>query len=333
MEKKGIAIAGNILTDNVKMIGEYPKKGMLVTITDETLAVGGCVPNTAIDIKKLDKDLTVKVYGKVGDDYKGKFVIDQMQSVGLDTDGVVISKTAPTSYSDVMTVSGTGERTFFHHRGANKEFCPEDINIDALDCRMFHIGYLMLLDSFDRLLEDGSTPMSNFLKKVQERGIKTSIDLVSESSGNFNKVVKSALKYCDYVIINEIEAGEIVGINARNADDSLNEQNVFLIMQKLMTMGIKEKIVVHCPEKGFCLDKNGNYTTVPSIKLPKNFIKGSVGAGDAFCAGSLYAIYNGYSDEQMLSFANLVAINCLSQSDSVSGVCDKEHLNDVLTIS
>ena len=43
MERKGICIAGNILTDNVKMVGAYPEKGMLATITAETLAVGGCV--------------------------------------------------------------------------------------------------------------------------------------------------------------------------------------------------------------------------------------------------------------------------------------------------
>ena len=69
---------------------------------------------------------------------------------------------------------------------------------------------------------------------------------------------------------------------------------------------------------------------VESIKLPKGFIKGSVGAGDAFCAGCLYAIYNDYSDEDMLSFANLVAINCLSAPDSVRGIRPKDKLKDVL---
>ena len=67
-------------------------------------------------------------------------------------------------------------------------------------------------------------------------------------------------------------------------------------MQRLMDYGVNEKVIIHCPEKGFCLDKSGEFTVVNSLKLPKGFIKGSVGAGDAFCAGSLYAIYNGYTD-------------------------------------
>ncbi len=326
VERKGIALAGNILTDNVKMIESYPEKGMLSTITNETLAVGGCVPNTGIDIIKVDPTMTVKVFGRVGDDDKGRYVVGKMQQLGIDVSGVIVSKTQPTSYSDVMTVVGTGERTFFHNRGANKEFCPEDVDLDKLDTRMLHAGYLMLLDSFDKVEADGSTPMSKFLKAAQERGIKTSIDLVSESSGNFFKVTKAALPYCDYVIINEVESGNIVGIEPRDTNGNVVEENIKQIMQKLMAFGVKEKVIVHCPESGYCLDKSGSFTVSPSCKLPKGFIKGSVGAGDAFCAGSLYAIYNDYTDEQILRFANLTAISCLAGADSISGVRSKAEL-------
>jgi sugar/nucleoside kinase (ribokinase family) len=188
----------------------------------------------------------------------------------------------------------------------------------------------MLLDSFDKIGEDGTTPMSKFLKDARSKGIKTSIDIVSESSGNFLKVVSSALPHCDYVIINEIEAGSIVGIEPRDGDGNLLDDNIKEIMEKLMAKGVHEKVVVHCPEKGFCLDKSGKFTAVASIKLKKGFIKGSVGAGDAFCAGCLYAIYNAYDDEEMLKFSNLVAINCLSAADSVSGITTKDKLEEVL---
>ncbi len=328
MERKGIALAGNILTDNVKMVESYPEKGMLATIKSESLAVGGCVPNTAIDIIKVDPTMDISVFGRVGNDYKGEYVVNEMKKVGINTDGVKISTTAPTSYSDVITVSGTGERTFFHNRGANAEFCPNDVDLDAIDAKILHIGYLMLLDSFDKLNADGTTPMSEFLKKAQSKGIKTSIDLVSESSGNFFKVATASLPYCDYVIINEIEAGEIAGIKPRKQDGSLDCDAVKMIIEKLFAFGVKEKVIIHCPEKGFCLDKSGEFTVVPSLKLPDGFIKGSVGAGDAFCAGSLYAIYNGYADSDILSFANLVAISCLSKPDSVSGILPKEKLDE-----
>ena len=326
MERVGIALAGNILTDNVKMVEVYPEKGMLATITQESLAVGGAVPNTGIDIKKIDPEMQVSAFGRVGDDDKGKYVVGVMQSIGLNVDGVKVSKTAPTSYSDVITVCGTGERTFFHNRGANAEFCPDDVDLNKLDCKILHVGYLMLLDAFDKVDRNGETPMSAFLEKARSLGINTSVDMVSESSGNFHKVAVAALKHCDYVIIDEVEAGEIVGIPARDKSGKLDDDSVKTIMERLINMGVKEKVVVHCPEKGFCLNKNGKFVCVPSVKLPKGFIKGSVGAGDAFCAGALYGIYHGYDDGEMLIFANAVAVGCLSAPDSISGVRKKEDL-------
>ncbi len=330
MKREGIALVGSILTDNVKMIRTYPEKGMLATITGESLGVGGCVPNSGIDLKRIAPTLKVYAFGKVGKDYKGEYVVNEMNEAGIDTSGVIISDVAPTSYSDVMTVEGTGERTFFHNRGANAEFCPDDVDVDSLKCKMLHAGYLMLLDSFDKLNDDGATPMSEFLKKVREKGIKTSIDLVSESSGNFNKVVKASLPHCDYVIINEVEAGEVVGIKPRNDCGELLEDRLRLIAEKLLELGVKEKVIIHCPEAGCCLDKKGGYTQVNSIKLKKGFIKGSVGAGDAFCAGALYGLYNDYKDQEILELANLVAVNCLSQKDSVSGVKELSKLKEIL---
>ena len=329
MIKDGIAVLGNILTDNVKMVKSYPQKGMLSTITSESLAVGGCVPNTAIDLKKVDGNLTVYAYGKVGCDEKGAFVVKEMEKVGIDCSGVKKSKTSPTSYSDVITVEGTGERTFFHNRGANAEFNLSDVDIDNIKAKILHAGYLMLLDGFDKI-ENGKTQMSELLSRARDKGIKTSIDLVSESSGDFKKVATASLPYCDYVIINEIEAGAIVGVSVRDDNGALIEKNIVKALEKLIEFGVKEKVIVHCPESGFLMDKDKNFTAVASKKLPKGFIKGSVGAGDAFCAGALYGLYNDFEDKEILRFANLVAISCLSAPDSVSGIKSKDLLEKIL---
>ena len=144
MERKGISIAGNILADYVKVVEQFPERGMLASIVAESLAVGGCVPNTGVDIKRLDKDFPVYAYGRVGCDDKGKYLIDVMAKEGMDVSGIKQTATAPTSYSDVITVKGTGERTFFHNRGANAEFCPEDVDLTRVKGKILHVGYLML---------------------------------------------------------------------------------------------------------------------------------------------------------------------------------------------
>ena len=286
MERNGIMLAGNILTDNVKMIQTYPEKGMLVTITDIKRGVGGAVPNSGIDLALIDPSLKLFAVGKVGDDDHGKYVVNRMAEVGMDVSGVKLGKNG-TSFSDVMTVEGTGERTFFHYRGANAEFNVEDVDVSAITAKMFHLGYLLLLDRVEDEDEVYGNKAAKLLAEVQAQGVKTSVDVVSESTGHFAKVVVPCLKYCNYIIINEIEACQVSGNTPRDSEGKLIDEEVWASMQFIASKGVQDCVIVHAPEKGFILRSDGTRTCVPSLKLPKGYIKGRVGAGDALGAGCL----------------------------------------------
>lgn len=123
-EKHGIAIAGNLLTDMVKLIDAYPEKGMLSNITSLSRAVGGCVPNTLIDLAKIDRTLSLSAFGRIGNDEAGIYVITELQKNGIDISGVKTSHTASTGFSDVMTLTKTGERTFSITVALIVNFCP-----------------------------------------------------------------------------------------------------------------------------------------------------------------------------------------------------------------
>ena len=85
-------------------------------------------------------------------------------------------------------------------------------------------------------------------------------------------------------------------------------------------MGVSDKVVIHCKKAGFCYDvPTKEFTWVTSVDIPKSEIKGSVGAGDAFCAGCLYAIHEGYSLPDMLDFANASARFNLKSPTSTGG--------------
>ncbi len=326
MKNKGIIFAGNVLTDHIKIITDFPKEGMLTNILSTSASVGGCVPNTAINLAKIDKTIPISACGLVGDDEDGRFVVSKLQEYGINTKGIKVDAYAETSYSDVMSVESTGARTFFHQRGANRKFSPMDIDLDNLDCDILHIGYILLLDEFDREDKEYGTVMARFLKSVKDKGIKTSIDVVSDTSEAFRQKVVPALKYCDYAIMNEIEGGGAAGIDARKADGTIDTENIKKILVKIMELGVNELAIIHCPEAGFAMTKNGEFTMVPSLKLEKGFIKGSCGAGDSFCAGSLYGIYNNLSPKEILEFASCAAACNLSESDAISGMKPKEEI-------
>jgi sugar/nucleoside kinase (ribokinase family) len=101
-------------------------------------------------------------------------------------------------------------------------------------------------------------------------------------------------------------------------------------MEDMLAFGVSERVIIHCPEAGFVLNKNGEFTAVPSLKLEKGYIKGTVGAGDAFCAGCLYGIYNGMSDREILEFASGAAACNLAAEDSVSGMRSKDEIYEFI---
>lgn len=322
---RSIVVAGNLLADNVKVVNKYPEIGMLSSVTSVSRAVGGCVPNTAIDLKMIDPSLTVAAMGRVGRDEPGDFVLNELKKHDIDVSAVKRSQ-LPTSFSDVITVSATGERTFFHFRGANGEFCAEDIYEALPECDLFHIGYVMLLDALDAPDEQYGTRLAGVLKHLRERGIKTSFDCVSETSGAFRERVVPALKYCSYAILNEIESAEVSGIPARDEDGALIDDNIRRTMNFFLQCGVAEKVVVHAPEAGYLMDASGYTVKVPSLDLPEGFIKGTVGAGDAFCAGCLYAFLSEMSDKEALRFAAAAAASSLSAKDAVSGMGNRVEI-------
>ncbi len=329
-KQDGIAIAGNIVTDVVKDIDVYPDVGMLSSIRRITRGVGGSVPNVGIDLAKIDPSLPVDAFGCVGNDEYGRYVLEELKKYRIRTHGIHVLDSAHTSFSDVMSLP-TGDRTFFHLRGANASFSPEHIDPVQLNCRILHIGYILLLDRFDAADRQYGTVMARFLHETQQRGIKTSVDIVSSSDGKYAQTVIPSLKYCDYFIVNENECCAIWGEDPRRENGAIDLNALERAMQKTLDQGVGEKVIVHAKELSLCLTRGAGFTLVPSLELPEDFIKGSVGAGDAFCAGALYSILHDADDKSMLEFASAAAAASLSSENAVDGMCDKAGIIELMS--
>ncbi len=309
-KKKGIAVAGSVLVDKINEIKAYPQSGELTQIQNIEKAVGGCVPNVALDLKKICPDITVKAIGKIGTDENGAFVSDVLSDGGVDVSGFVVTEEKNTSCTEVMSIIN-GQRTFFCYPGASAEFGYNDIDFDALDSEILHLGYFLLLEKVDN--GDGI----EILKEASKRGIKTSIDLVSENSDRY-KLVIPCLEYTDYLIVNEMEAGKLTGVEPTDA-------NIEKIACLLREMGVRKKVVIHMPDYAVCLSDEG-YTVVNSYSLPKDYIKGTTGAGDAFCAGALIGIYKGWTDKEILEFGSAAAVMALGKPDATSGLIEETEI-------
>lgn len=320
-----IAVAGTIVVDTIKEIDFYPSKGMLANILSVSKFTGGCVCNTLADLSLLDGNLKLYALGRVGDDDNGKFVKSSLRGYGINVDGIVVN--GVTGFTDVMNVAKSGERTFFHSRGANDDFCIEDVDFKSLSgCSLLHAGYISLMKKLDEPFGEG-TRLSSLLKRAQSFGVKTSVDVASSSDGDYASKAISALKYCNYAVMNEIEACAIAGVHPR-VNGVLSAENICKALKFLIDCGVSDCAVIHAPEGGFAMDAKGTLYKAGSLVLPDGFIKGSVGAGDAFCAGVLYAVtVKNMPIDQALDFASVVGASNLSRADACSGV--KDYLTTV----
>ena len=313
-KREGIAVAGTILVDRLCEIGAYPKAGELTQIRRLSLSAGGLVPNDGIDLKKLDPNLPVYAYGKVGNDDEGRFALERMKTNNVDVSGVIVSDTEKTGFTDVMSVIG-GQRTFFTYSGANASFGINDIPWETLSCKLLHLGYFLLMDAIDN--GDGLL----ILKRAKEQGILTSIDLVSENSNRYARVLP-CLPYVDNLIINETEAGNLCGIEP-------TDENLKKIAEKLLRAGVRERVVIHTPEQAVCKSRH-EWTMMPSYDVPDGWIKGKTGAGDAFCSGALLGIYYGKDDNTILEYAQTAAAASLRTTDATSGLAELSELQKLM---
>jgi sugar/nucleoside kinase (ribokinase family) len=328
VKKRGIVSGGNLIVDYVKTIETYPVQGNLSTILSIERSVGGATPNVLIDIAKIDGEgsIPLQAIGLVGDDENGRFIVDTLNKHNIDTSLVKKHSFLGTSFTDVMSVKSTGERTFFQYRGANAELGLEQFDFSNINAEIIHIGYALLLDTMDSYDREYGTVMARVLAQAQGRGIKTSIDVVSENSDRFSKIVPPSLKYTDYCTINEVEASMITGIPARQENGNLLVGNIKSICKRLLEMGVKRWAVIHAPEAGFGMSNTGEFFVQPSLDLPEGYIKGKVGAGDAFCAGILYSVYKGWGMEEALKIATGAAACNLSHANSTDGM---KNINEV----
>ena len=312
VERKGIAVAGSVIVDKINEISAYPNAGELTQIRSIQNAVGGCVPNVALDLKKIAPELPVSAIGKIGSDAEGAYVKEVLNAGGVSTAGLRVMQGEKTSFTEVMSVPG-GQRTFFVYPGAGADFGVADMDFEAIDAKILHLGYFLLLQKVD----DGDG--LKILQKAKQMGLETSIDLVSENSHRYGLVLP-CLPHTDYLIVNELEAGRLAGI-------SPSPENLEAIAKKLMALGVGKKVIIHMPERSVCLSAEG-YSVLGSYILPEGYIQGTTGAGDAFCAGALVGIYQGWSDMQIMEFASGCAVMALGSPDATSGMKTREEIID-----
>jgi len=307
-DRRGIICAGNWIVDLVHDVEHWPDESNLVRINAQSRGIGGGAANVISALARLQTDLPLWPMGAIGDDEPGTFIQDQCRQLGLPTEKLHIKTGIPTAHTHVMSVPGQS-RTFFYQGGANDALSSDDFPAGTFahtQARVFYLGYLSLLGDLDDFDASGTTGAAKVLERARSAGMMTCVDLVSIVHPNFQEIVQAAAPFIDFLIVNEIEAkralGEEGSIQTASEPDTLRR-----MARALLHLGIGRAAIVHCAERVVWCDKDGQDLLVDIDPLAPDAIVSHLGAGDAFCAGLLYGVHEGWSPGRTVKLANATA--------------------------
>lgn len=320
LKRRGLLAGGNWIVDHVKLIDALPQPECLANIRSQHQGTGGAPYNVLLNLAQSGAPFPLFAAGLVGKDAAGAAILADCKKHKIDSKHLAVTPKAATSFTDVMTEQGSGRRTFFHARGANALWSGDDLDFAKLKVKHFHLGYLLLLDALDASDPKFGTKAARLLASAVEADVKTSVDVVSEEGDRFAQIVQPALKFTDYLIINEHEAGKISGFKVREPDGKLDTVTLRHAAGALLQQGVRELVVLHFPEGAFARTRKGDDVWQSSVKLPQKMIAGAAGAGDAFAAGFLLGIHEGWETKRCLEAGVCVAAACLADPTCTGGV-------------
>jgi len=282
----------------VPPLDRLPNQGELVATRDFLIQPGGCAANVAVDLSRLG--VPASVCGRVGDDFFGAYVQRSLADVGIDTQGILTSAEFGTSKTVILPVTGE-DRRFIHTFGANATLTAADIADEILTpSEVFYLGgYLMLpaLRDFE---------LSYRLRRARARGTAVVLDVAVPRGRIFSSDdVLMLLPLVDYFVPNIDEARALTGL-----DDPYQQAERFLecgarrVLIKLGAGGVLVYDGAHCFE----------------LEAPPVAVVEPSGAGDAFAAGLIVGILEGWGLERMARFASVTGASACTALGCSAGV-------------
>ena len=313
--RRGLLAGGNWIIDHVKMIDAWPAQDALATITSQSAGNGGGPYNVLKDLAKLKCGFPLAGVGFIGNDADGKTILQDCDAHGIDRSGLQTTEAAPTSYTDVMTVTNSGRRTFFHQHGANALLNMDHFDLPRTSARIFYLGYMCLLRRLDVVGGDGRTPASRLFEQAKAVGMVTVADLVSNETSDFPNVVNSSLAHLNYLFLNEYELARLAG-GPVTKDPVELESRARVVLER----GVQGAVIVHLPEGALCVRPGQPALRQPAVRIPAAMIAGTVGAGDAFGTGFLLGLHEGWELPQCLELAVCAAAVSLRDATSSAAI-------------
>lgn len=281
MKKFDIAIAGEINLDLILygLPESLPVERELLA-EDFQVTLGSSSAILAHNLAALGA--RVGFLTRVGPDPLGKIALDRLGESGADLSRIVHAE-GPTATGVTILLPHGATRRMLTYPGTMAEMTRADIDYEYLaSARHFHLSSLFL----HRALEED---LPQLFKDLKKDGLTISLDTNDDPDGRWEGVLHELLNYVDILLPNEQELLKIAGCETL-------EESLAVLEDRVPVIAVK------CGGKGAVVQTNGRRFVVPPIPVEP---VDTIGAGDSFNSGFLFAWLHGANHEECARAGNI----------------------------
>jgi sugar/nucleoside kinase (ribokinase family) len=319
MARRGFVTGGTWCVDLNKMIDFWPPEDSIAEIHQIDVRGGGSASNLAIDMKKLDPEMPVETIGIVGDDENGRFLLSHADSFGIDRRQMAVTRELPTQFTDCFGSRKTGRRTHIYYAGAAALLTPDHFDFGKTSGRVFHLGLPGIHKLLDGAWQGDANGWVTVLKKAKAAGLTTNFELVMIEPRRLAGIMRPCLPHLDYLIVNDWEIGAL-GEEKTYEEGVTNVPACLKAARAVLAQSGIGLVVVHFPKGALAVARDGTVTQQPSVRVPPSAVVGANGAGDAFAAGMLYGLHQGWEVKRSLALAHASAAASLRGASTTDTV-------------
>ena len=294
----GILVADHLCTP----ISHCPRPGELVLADRLELNVGGCASNAAIDLVR--NGVEVAVVACVGEDSFGQFIIDTLETAGVDITSVRKLSHVGTSGTLIINVNGE-DRRFVHTVGANAHIKASHVPLDRLrDAKVLYVGGYMMMPGMDQ------HGVIELFEQARAHGVRTVLDVVMPGPGDHWQHFDRVLPLTDVFLPNTDEAELITGLK------DPKQQAL-----RFVEAGAGA-VAITCGSDGTFLATKSERLFAPAHRV--EFV-GGTGAGDAFDAGYIVGLLERGDLRRCLAWGSALGASCVRSISATEGVFTRDE--------
>ncbi len=305
-EQSGVSVLGIFVADTAYLASRMPAIGETLIGSGFSVGPGGKGSNQAVAAARAGA--RTAFISKLGDDTFGKLALDTYREVGVVAE-VEIMQGHPTGAAFIFVDDTTGDNAIIVYPGSGGTLSVDDVEAKRSVIEGSRVFVTQLEQPVDAAIHG--------LKMAREAGVTTVFNPAPAEA-----FPESIFGLCDFIIPNETETRDIVGMSVTTIDEAREAAT------RLRQRGARTAVIT-LGEKGvFVLSKELDMHVPAICDSP---VIDTSGAGDAFVGGFAAALAEGQDVVAAAHFGCATAGVAVTRRGTAPSMPDKSEILALIT--